>query len=105
MKGSTNTLTVRLAAQPTSDVTVNVTRTSGDTDLSVSGGGTLDVYNGELEYPSDRDAIGGGRCGYCERNRRLLRGFEWLDFGECQRDAKQITIHRAYRLDHLGKRE
>ncbi len=36
-EGSANTFTVRLAAQPASDVTVNVTRTSGDTDLTVSG--------------------------------------------------------------------
>ncbi len=50
-EGSTNTFTVRLAAQPTSDVTVNVTRTSGDTDLSVSGGGTLTFTTANWNTP------------------------------------------------------
>ncbi len=50
-EGSTNTFTVRLAAQPTSDVTVNVTRTSGDTDLTVSGGGTLTFTTANWNTP------------------------------------------------------
>ncbi len=50
-EGSTSTFTVRLAAQPTSDVTVNVTRTSGDTDLSVSGGGTLTFTTANWNTP------------------------------------------------------
>jgi hypothetical protein len=40
-EGGTSTFTVQLSAQPTSDVTVSVGRTSGDTDLTVSGGATL----------------------------------------------------------------
>ncbi len=50
-EGSANTFTVRLAAQPASDVTVNVTRTSGDTDLSVSGGGTLTFTTANWNIP------------------------------------------------------
>ncbi len=77
-EGSTNTFTVRLAAQPTSDVTVNVTRTSGDTDLTVSGGGTL-TFTRRTEYTSDRDALGCRRCRYCERNRGVRSRFERID--------------------------
>ena len=40
-EGATNTFTVKLAFQPASDMTVSVTRASGDTDLSVSGGASL----------------------------------------------------------------
>ncbi|MCY2990807.1 MAG: hypothetical protein NTY19_23450, partial [Planctomycetota bacterium] len=40
-EGGTNTFTVKLAAQPTSDVTVSVARQSGDADLTVSGGASL----------------------------------------------------------------
>ncbi len=40
-EGSTNTFSVKLAIQPTSDVTVTVSRTAGDSDISVSGGASL----------------------------------------------------------------
>jgi hypothetical protein len=40
-EGSTVTFTVRLNAQPAGDTTVTVVRTAGDSDLAVSGGGTL----------------------------------------------------------------
>ncbi|MBN1672820.1 MAG: lamin tail domain-containing protein [Kiritimatiellae bacterium] len=39
-EGGTATLQVRLSAQPASSVTVSTTRSSGDTDLTVSGGAT-----------------------------------------------------------------
>ena len=40
-EGSANTFTVRLAAAPAANVTVTTTRTSGDEDLTVSGGSSL----------------------------------------------------------------
>ncbi len=40
-EGGTGSFTVRLAAQPSSDLTVNTMWVSGDSDLSVSGGATL----------------------------------------------------------------
>lgn len=40
-EGSSNTFTVRLAFPPAANVTVNVARASGDTDLSVSGGSLM----------------------------------------------------------------
>ena len=40
-EGATNTFTVKLAFLPTSAVTVNVARLSGDTDLTVSAGAAL----------------------------------------------------------------
>ena len=40
-EGSSNTFTVKLAAQPTSDVTVTAAQTAGDSDLGVTGGATL----------------------------------------------------------------
>jgi mannose/cellobiose epimerase-like protein (N-acyl-D-glucosamine 2-epimerase family) len=40
-EGSTANFTVKLAAQPTGDVTVNVARTSGDADVSVQAGSSL----------------------------------------------------------------
>ncbi|MEQ9411570.1 MAG: choice-of-anchor D domain-containing protein, partial [Fuerstiella sp.] len=52
-EGNTNTFSVRLAAQPTADVTVNVARTAGDTDLSVSAGGTLTFTSTNWDTPQD----------------------------------------------------
>ena len=40
-EGSSNTFTVRLSAQPATNVTVSIGRTSGDADLTVSGGASL----------------------------------------------------------------
>jgi|GEM_PF-2346317 len=40
-EGGTNTFGVRLGVQPPGDVAVSVSRVSGDTDIAVSGGGTL----------------------------------------------------------------
>lgn len=40
-EGSTNIFSVQLAVQPSSNVTVTVSRTAGDSDISVSGGASL----------------------------------------------------------------
>lgn len=40
-EGSSRTFTVRLADEPPGDVTVNVSRTAGDSDVTVASGGTL----------------------------------------------------------------
>jgi hypothetical protein len=40
-EGATNTFTVRLANAPASNVNVTVARTAGDSDITVSAGGTL----------------------------------------------------------------
>ena len=66
-EGGTNTFTVRLAAQPTSDVTVTVARTAGDADLSVSGGVSLSFTSSDWNTPQtvtlgaaeDADAVNG----------------------------------------------
>ncbi len=44
-EGSSNTFTVKLAAQPAANVTVTVARTAGDADLSVTGGSSLTFTN------------------------------------------------------------
>ncbi len=44
-EGSSNTFTVKLASQPAANVTVTVTRTAGDADLSVTGGSSLTFTN------------------------------------------------------------
>ena len=41
LEGSVNTCTVQLTAQPTNTITVTATRTSGSTNLTVTGGATL----------------------------------------------------------------
>ena len=51
LEGSTNTFTARLAFQPAGNVTVNVARISGDTDLSVSGGATLTFTTANWNTP------------------------------------------------------
>ena len=66
-EGGTNTFSVRLAAQPTADVTVSVANTAGDTDLSVSGGASLTFTTANwdttqdvtLTAAEDPDAING----------------------------------------------
>ena len=66
-EGGTNTFTVRLSAQPTSDVTVTVSRTAGDADLSVSGGSSLSFTPSDWNTPQtvtlgaadDADAVNG----------------------------------------------
>ena len=58
-EGGTNTFTVKLAAQPLSDVTVTVAHQSGDADLSVSGGSSLTLYQRQLEHGADGDGRGG----------------------------------------------
>ena len=50
-EGGTNSLTVRLTAQPTNLVTVTTAFTSGDTDLSVSSGGTLSFNSTNWNVP------------------------------------------------------
>ena len=70
-EGATNTFTVKLAFQPAANVTVSVAQVSGDTDLSVSGGASADVYLSQLEHAADRDAGGGGRRGSGERFGRV----------------------------------
>ncbi len=47
-EGGTGSFTVRLASAPASDVTVSVARTSGDTDLSVTGGSSLTFTTGNF---------------------------------------------------------
>jgi len=48
---STNTFTVRLAIEPAANVTVNVVRVSGDTDLTVSGGAALTFTSADWNIP------------------------------------------------------
>ncbi|MBF8187608.1 glycoside hydrolase family 6 protein [Nonomuraea sp. K274] len=50
-EGGTATFTARLSAAPSSNVTVNTTRTSGDTDLSVSSGGSLTFTTSNWNTP------------------------------------------------------
>jgi uncharacterized delta-60 repeat protein len=50
-EGATNTFTVRLAFQPAADVTVSVARISGDTDLTVGGGGSLTFTTANWNTP------------------------------------------------------
>ncbi len=50
-EGLTNTFTVRLAFRPSADVTVNVARVSGDTDLTVSGGSSLTFTSANWDTP------------------------------------------------------
>ena len=66
-EGGTNTFTVKLAAQPLSDVTVTVAHMAGDADLSVSGGASLTFTSGNWNTPQtvtigaaeDADAVNG----------------------------------------------
>jgi hypothetical protein len=51
---------VSLARMPAGNVTVNVARTAGDTDVSVASGATLDLHHHQLDGPAAGGA-GGGR--------------------------------------------
>ena len=53
MKAASNTFTVRLANAPAADVTVNVARTAGDSDINVTGGATLVFTPGEFRNNAD----------------------------------------------------
>jgi glucose/arabinose dehydrogenase len=50
-EGSSNTFTVRLASAPAGNVLVSVTRTAGDTDVTVSGGSSLTFTPGNFATP------------------------------------------------------
>ena len=50
-EGGTTTFTVRLANQPAANVSVSCARTSGDTDVSVSGGSSLTFTTGNYATP------------------------------------------------------
>ncbi|MFZ4765825.1 MAG: PKD domain-containing protein, partial [Roseimicrobium sp.] len=50
-EGGTQTFTVRLSVAPTATTTVNVARTSGDADLSVSSGAALSFTNSNWATP------------------------------------------------------
>jgi hypothetical protein len=68
-EGSTGTYSVRLAAQPTGNVTVTSTAGSGDTDITVSSGGSLTfttanwnvTQNVTLAAAEDADTTNGSR--------------------------------------------
>lgn len=50
-EGATGTFTVRLNAPPVAQVAVSVARTAGDTDISVSGGSSLDFSSANWDSP------------------------------------------------------
>ena len=64
-EGGTNTLTVVLTAQPTNNVTVNISRASGSTNLSVAGSAALTFtpvnwntsQNVSIQSANDLDAV------------------------------------------------
>ncbi|GAB2959967.1 hypothetical protein GCM10027203_76190 [Nonomuraea fastidiosa] len=68
-EGSTGTFTARLAAEPSSDVTVTTTAGSGDSDLTVSSGGSLTFTASNWNTPQtvtlaaaqDSDSVNGSR--------------------------------------------
>lgn len=72
-EGGTNTFKVKLSLQPASDVTVNVAKTSGDADITVSSGSSLTFttlnWNDEqtvtLSAAEDADTVNGSATISC----------------------------------------
>ena len=78
---------VRLSSAPASNVTVNVARLSGDTDLTVSGGAMSDLHPDQLRHvPERHDQRGRGR----RLNERLGSHSSLLDgAAECGRHRER----------------
>ena len=63
-EGTTATYTVELKTEPSTSVTVSVTRQSGDQNLKISAGSSLTFTTSDWDVVADRDTI----CG---------RGYRW----------------------------